>query len=141
MGQAITSHHSPHMFLFLACIFICFEHFVTSSFFLFGGGWLCTLLLPPLTKKTKKTVISFESHAQLVDIDNFIVKIENRLSGSAQLIVPCNISLLVGNKAVQSKLYSDAIELYTFAIALCEDNAVYHCNRCSTDEIQFMFVI
>ncbi|KAM7518877.1 hypothetical protein LguiB_017839 [Lonicera macranthoides] len=34
-----------------------------------------------------------------------------------------------GNKAVQSKLYSDAIELYTFAIALCEDNAVYHCNR------------
>ncbi|OIT34880.1 PREDICTED: small glutamine-rich tetratricopeptide repeat-containing protein isoform X1 [Nicotiana attenuata] len=34
-----------------------------------------------------------------------------------------------GNKAMQSKLYSDAIELYTFAIALCEDNAVYHCNR------------
>ncbi|XP_057504922.1 uncharacterized protein LOC130788342 isoform X1 [Actinidia eriantha] len=34
-----------------------------------------------------------------------------------------------GNKAMQSKLYSDAIELYTFAIALCEDNAVYYCNR------------
>lgn len=31
---------------------------------------------------------------------------------------------------MQSKLYSDAIELYTFAIALCEDNAVYYCNRC-----------
>ncbi|XAR62798.1 hypothetical protein NMG60_11017678 [Bertholletia excelsa] len=34
-----------------------------------------------------------------------------------------------GNKAMQSKLYSDAIELYTLAIALCEDNAVYYCNR------------
>ncbi|CAK9142258.1 unnamed protein product [Ilex paraguariensis] len=34
-----------------------------------------------------------------------------------------------GNKAMQSKLYFDAIELYTFAIALREDNAVYYCNR------------
>ncbi|KAI8002401.1 Small glutamine-rich tetratricopeptide repeat-containing protein beta [Camellia lanceoleosa] len=34
-----------------------------------------------------------------------------------------------GNRAMQSKLYSDAIELYTFAIALCADNAVYYCNR------------
>ncbi|KAK9270419.1 hypothetical protein L1049_025998 [Liquidambar formosana] len=30
---------------------------------------------------------------------------------------------------MQSKLYSDAIELYTCAIALCEHNAVYYCNR------------
>ncbi|XP_028089149.1 small glutamine-rich tetratricopeptide repeat-containing protein isoform X2 [Camellia sinensis] len=34
-----------------------------------------------------------------------------------------------GNRAMQSKLYCDAIELYTFAIALCADNAVYYCNR------------
>ncbi|XP_042067938.1 small glutamine-rich tetratricopeptide repeat-containing protein-like isoform X1 [Salvia splendens] len=34
-----------------------------------------------------------------------------------------------GNKAMQSKLYTEAIELYTFAIALCEGNAVYYCNR------------
>ncbi|MCE2055494.1 hypothetical protein HAX54_042736 [Datura stramonium] len=34
-----------------------------------------------------------------------------------------------GNKAMQSKLYPDAIELYSFAIALREDNAVYYCNR------------
>ncbi|XP_021896438.1 small glutamine-rich tetratricopeptide repeat-containing protein beta [Carica papaya] len=34
-----------------------------------------------------------------------------------------------GNRAMQSKLYSDAIELYSFAIALCEQNAVYYCNR------------
>lgn len=34
-----------------------------------------------------------------------------------------------GNRAMQSKRHSDAIELYTFAIALCEDNAVYYCNR------------
>lgn len=34
-----------------------------------------------------------------------------------------------GNKAMQSKIYPEAIELYTFAIALCEDNAVYYCNR------------
>ncbi|CAI9115361.1 OLC1v1016249C1 [Oldenlandia corymbosa var. corymbosa] len=34
-----------------------------------------------------------------------------------------------GNKTMQIKLYHDAIELYTFAIALCEDNAVYYCNR------------
>lgn len=36
---------------------------------------------------------------------------------------------LQGNKAMQSKLYPDAIELYTVAIALCGDNAVYYCNR------------
>ncbi|XP_073143240.1 uncharacterized protein [Henckelia pumila] len=34
-----------------------------------------------------------------------------------------------GNKAMQSKLYKEAIELYTFAVALCADNAVYFCNR------------
>ncbi|XP_073288196.1 uncharacterized protein [Primulina huaijiensis] len=34
-----------------------------------------------------------------------------------------------GNKAMQSKLYKEAIELYTFAIALFADNAVYFCNR------------
>ncbi|KAH7834379.1 hypothetical protein Vadar_015389 [Vaccinium darrowii] len=34
-----------------------------------------------------------------------------------------------GNRAMQSKLYPDAIELYTLAISLCEDNAVYYCNR------------
>ncbi|XP_058190111.1 uncharacterized protein LOC131307559 [Rhododendron vialii] len=34
-----------------------------------------------------------------------------------------------GNRAMQSKLYPHAIELYTFAISLCEDNAVYYCNR------------
>ncbi|GAV71978.1 TPR_2 domain-containing protein/TPR_11 domain-containing protein [Cephalotus follicularis] len=34
-----------------------------------------------------------------------------------------------GNGAMQSKLYSEAIELYSLAIALCENNAVYYCNR------------
>ncbi|KAK2659498.1 hypothetical protein Ddye_006031 [Dipteronia dyeriana] len=34
-----------------------------------------------------------------------------------------------GNRAMQLKLYSDAIELYSFAIALCENIAVYYCNR------------
>ncbi|KAK3041374.1 hypothetical protein RJ639_001572 [Escallonia herrerae] len=34
-----------------------------------------------------------------------------------------------GNKALKSKLFPDAIELYTYAIAICEDNAVYYCNR------------
>ncbi|KAH7524522.1 hypothetical protein FEM48_Zijuj06G0128400 [Ziziphus jujuba var. spinosa] len=34
-----------------------------------------------------------------------------------------------GNKAMQSKQYSDAIELYNCAIALSESNAVYYCNR------------
>ncbi|XVF64577.1 hypothetical protein PTKIN_Ptkin09bG0179900 [Pterospermum kingtungense] len=34
-----------------------------------------------------------------------------------------------GNRAMQSKLYSDAIELYSVAVALCYDNAVYYCNR------------
>ncbi|KAL3845531.1 hypothetical protein ACJIZ3_002934 [Penstemon smallii] len=33
-----------------------------------------------------------------------------------------------GNKAMQSKLYPEAVELYTFAIALLGD-AVYYCNR------------
>ncbi|KAF5189336.1 Small glutamine-rich tetratricopeptide repeat-containing protein alpha, partial [Thalictrum thalictroides] len=36
---------------------------------------------------------------------------------------------LQGNRAMQSKLYSDAIELYTYAIALCQSNSVYYCNR------------
>lgn len=35
----------------------------------------------------------------------------------------------LGNKAVQSEVYADAIERYTCAIALCENNAVYYCNR------------
>ncbi|CAL1362327.1 unnamed protein product [Linum trigynum] len=34
-----------------------------------------------------------------------------------------------GNKALQLKRYYDAIELYSCAIALCEKNAVYYCNR------------
>lgn len=34
-----------------------------------------------------------------------------------------------GNRAMQSKLYSDAIDLYTCAIGLCENNAVYYSNR------------
>ncbi|GJW78806.1 small glutamine-rich tetratricopeptide repeat-containing protein [Tanacetum coccineum] len=33
------------------------------------------------------------------------------------------------NKAVESKLYPGAIELYTVAIALRGDNAIYYCNR------------
>ncbi|XP_077236129.1 tetratricopeptide repeat (TPR)-like superfamily protein isoform X4 [Tasmannia lanceolata] len=36
---------------------------------------------------------------------------------------------VLGNKAMHSKLYSEAIELYTCAIALCQNNAVYYCNR------------
>ncbi|GAB4844180.1 hypothetical protein Ancab_037546 [Ancistrocladus abbreviatus] len=35
----------------------------------------------------------------------------------------------LGNKAMQSKLYSDAIERYTCAVALNENNAVFYCNR------------
>jgi len=34
-----------------------------------------------------------------------------------------------GNRSMQSKSYSEAIELYTCAIALCQRNAVYYCNR------------
>ncbi|XP_062098958.1 uncharacterized protein LOC133804853 isoform X2 [Humulus lupulus] len=34
-----------------------------------------------------------------------------------------------GNRAMQSKLYSDAIQLYNCAIALFENNAIYYCNR------------
>lgn len=37
-----------------------------------------------------------------------------------------------GNKAMQSKQYSDAIELYNCAIALYEKSAVYYCNRYSS---------
>ncbi|KAG4140883.1 hypothetical protein ERO13_D06G045101v2 [Gossypium hirsutum] len=33
-----------------------------------------------------------------------------------------------GNRAMQSKLYSDAIELYSLAVSLCDDHAVYYCN-------------
>ncbi|XP_071703756.1 uncharacterized protein [Rutidosis leptorrhynchoides] len=36
---------------------------------------------------------------------------------------------LEGNKCMQRKLYPDAISLYSVAVALCDDNAVYHCNR------------
>lgn len=37
--------------------------------------------------------------------------------------------LYLGNRAMQSKLYTDAIELYSCAIALRGDSAVYYCNR------------
>ncbi|PNY07499.1 small glutamine-rich tetratricopeptide repeat-containing [Trifolium pratense] len=35
----------------------------------------------------------------------------------------------LGNKAMQSKRYYDAIELYTCAIAIYEKSAIYYCNR------------
>ncbi|XP_027331747.1 small glutamine-rich tetratricopeptide repeat-containing protein isoform X2 [Abrus precatorius] len=35
----------------------------------------------------------------------------------------------LGNKAMQAKQYSDAIDLYDYAIALHEKSAVYYCNR------------
>ena len=38
----------------------------------------------------------------------------------------------LGNKAMQSRLFHDAIELYNCAIALCENSAVYYCNRCKS---------
>ncbi|KAA3453805.1 Sgta [Gossypium australe] len=41
------------------------------------------------------------------------------------------IVLLSGNRTMQSKQYSDAIELYSIAVSLCDDNAVYYCNRYS----------
>ncbi|XP_065881191.1 uncharacterized protein [Euphorbia lathyris] len=34
-----------------------------------------------------------------------------------------------GNQAMQAKSYADAIELYSCAISLFENNAVYYCNR------------
>ncbi|XP_068659571.1 uncharacterized protein [Aristolochia californica] len=36
---------------------------------------------------------------------------------------------LQGNQAMQSKSYINAVELYTCAIALCQNNAIYYCNR------------
>ena len=45
----------------------------------------------------------------------------------------------LGNRAVQCKLYSDAIELYSCAISLCENNAVYYCNRCTTDPLYYAY--
>ncbi|XP_018812531.1 small glutamine-rich tetratricopeptide repeat-containing protein isoform X2 [Juglans regia] len=52
------------------------------------------------------------SGCQTLDIDNLAETLKSQ-----------------GNRAMQSKLYSDAIELYTCAIALRENNAVYYCNR------------
>lgn len=50
------------------------------------------------------------------------------------LILVCDFLFLrLGNRAMQSKLYSDAIELYNCAITLSENNAVYYCNRWATN--------
>lgn len=49
-----------------------------------------------------------------------------------QIINPSNLAdmfKLKGNRSMQSKSYSEAVELYTCAIALCQRNAVYFCNR------------
>ncbi|GER37745.1 tetratricopeptide repeat protein [Striga asiatica] len=48
-----------------------------------------------------------------------------------QLLICCLfvVCACAGNKLVQSKRYDEAVELYTFAVALCEGNAVYYCNR------------
>ncbi|CAH8354140.1 unnamed protein product [Eruca vesicaria subsp. sativa] len=40
-----------------------------------------------------------------------------------------NKSKMRGNKAMQSQQYLEAIELYSFAIALLDKNAVFYCNR------------
>ncbi|KAF9593492.1 hypothetical protein IFM89_023604 [Coptis chinensis] len=40
---------------------------------------------------------------------------------------------VAGNTAMHSKLYSDAIELYSYAITLCESDSVYYRNRSMLD--------
>ncbi|XP_031504295.1 uncharacterized protein LOC116266928 [Nymphaea colorata] len=74
-----------------------------------------------------------DDHDQIVKakeaFDDAMKEMEN---SSCQKLNPKNLAEALkslGNHAMRSKLYSDAIDLYTFAIALCEDNAVYYCNR------------
>ncbi|KAK7385196.1 hypothetical protein VNO78_30909 [Psophocarpus tetragonolobus] len=57
--------------------------------------------------------------------------VEMERSGSYQLSLKNLAESLksLGNKAMQSKKYSDAVELYNCAISLHEKSAVYYCNR------------
>ncbi|RDX71702.1 Small glutamine-rich tetratricopeptide repeat-containing protein alpha, partial [Mucuna pruriens] len=60
-----------------------------------------------------------------------VVELEMERSGCHQFNLKNLAESLksLGNKAMQSKQYSDAIELYNCAIALHEKSAVYYCNR------------
>jgi small glutamine-rich tetratricopeptide repeat-containing protein alpha len=80
--------------------------------------------------------ITPDGHDDQVQLDKATSLFHNALKemeqSGVQIFDPKTLSEIFktqGNKAVQSKLYPDAIELYTFAIALCQDNAVYYCNR------------
>ncbi|XP_020588573.1 small glutamine-rich tetratricopeptide repeat-containing protein 2 isoform X2 [Phalaenopsis equestris] len=58
-----------------------------------------------------------------------IKEIENSEGEIMNLISLAETFKAKGNLSMKLKLYSDAVELYTFAIALHEKNAVYYCNR------------
>uniref|UniRef100_A0A1D1ZBZ9 Small glutamine-rich tetratricopeptide repeat-containing protein beta n=1 Tax=Anthurium amnicola TaxID=1678845 RepID=A0A1D1ZBZ9_9ARAE len=74
-----------------------------------------------------------EDHAQLAKATHFFedALLDLEKSGG-QKISRNNFAetlKLQGNQAMQSKLYTEAVELYTCAIALLENNAIYYCNR------------
>ncbi|KAG9135120.1 hypothetical protein Leryth_011609 [Lithospermum erythrorhizon] len=64
----------------------------------------------------------------------FYTAVQDLQSSASQLLDSKNIAdsfKSQGNKAVQSNHFSEAIEFYTFAIALDLNNAVYYCNSAS----------
>ncbi|CAA6663805.1 unnamed protein product [Spirodela intermedia] len=73
-----------------------------------------------------------EDHAQLAKattfFENAVLDMEN--SGAQKISRDGLASSFKtkGNQAMQSKLYPEAVELYTCAIAL-QDNAIFYCNR------------
>ncbi|XP_058091318.1 uncharacterized protein LOC131237516 isoform X1 [Magnolia sinica] len=81
----------------------------------------------------KTTSSGDDDHEQLAKakrlFDEALVEMEKSGCQTANLNNLAEALKSQGNHAMQSKLYSDALELYTCAISLCENNAVYYCNR------------
>lgn len=81
----------------------------------------------------KPTTAGDDDHAQLEKVKHFFDEALMEMEKSGCQITNCNnlgeALKSRGNQSMQSKLYSEAIDLYTCAIALCENNAVYYCNR------------
>nr|CAD1838744.1 unnamed protein product [Ananas comosus var. bracteatus] len=77
--------------------------------------------------------VGIEDPAQIAKatqlFDEAFSELENSQEKKIDLAHLAEIFKSKGNQSMQLKLYMQAIELYTYAIALCDKNAVYYCNR------------
>ncbi|KAG9444022.1 hypothetical protein H6P81_015362 [Aristolochia fimbriata] len=81
----------------------------------------------------KATPAGDDDHVQLAKAkrifdDALVVAIKSGISITDAKSIAETLKLQ-GNQAMHSKSYTDAVDIYTCAIALCQNNAIYYCNR------------